>query len=291
MCASDFSALRPRKKAPRGFATPEALAGVLLALVAVVGALAAARGLLKLGAVAMAGAEQTLSATWALERMAHEIGRAGLGVRPGAAADCPDEALEYLDAGAIAVRGDLDGDDPTTAFIPERWLTGRFPLVPTGNDEVVVYLLRPSGREATRNVTFEADLDSDQWAYLPDGTPVARRDGIVERIDAGPAANGEQIRGGTLYRVTFTVDARYAGTSRFRVTEPLLDDVVLFRVEGRDDNDASLPACGGLDAADARACRAAARRIVLDLGVADFTGRVRRAHREIPLGCARRRTP
>ncbi len=291
MCASDISALRPGKQAPRGFATPEALVGVLLALVAVIGALAAARGLLKVGAFAMAGAEQTLSATWALERMAHEIGRAGLGVRPGTESDCPDEALEYLDAGALAVRGDLDGDDPTAAFIPERWLTGRFPLVPTGNDEVVVYLLRPSGREATRSITFEADLDSDQRTSLPDGTPVARRDGIVELIDAGPAAGGERIRGGTLYRVTFAIDARYAGTSRFRVTEPLLDDVVLFRVEGRDDNDARSPACGGLDDADARACRAAVRRVVLDLGVADFTGRVRWAHREIPLGCARRRTP
>lgn len=286
MSASEVVGSRRTSRAAAGFATPEALTGVLLALLAIAGALAAARGLQKLSAVAMAGAEQSVAASWALERIAREVSRAGLGVCPDRDPACPDEALEFIDAAALAVRGDLDGDDPAAALDPERLLTGRFPLVPTGNDEVVVYLMRPAGRGTARPVAFDADLDSSDRVTLPDGAQVARRDGVVESIDAGTAASADTVGGGVLYRVIFTSDARYAGTARFRVSEPLLDGVALFRVEGRDAAGIPVPPCGGRDDPGARACRAAVRRIVLDLAVADVTGRSRRAHREIQLPCA-----
>jgi hypothetical protein len=103
MSVSEPERLTDAGRQAAGFATPEGLVGVFLALVAVVGAFAAARGLQQLSAVAMAGAEQSVAAAWALDRIAREISRAGLGVCPGADPTCPDEAVEFLDAGALAV--------------------------------------------------------------------------------------------------------------------------------------------------------------------------------------------
>lgn len=263
----------------RGAAALDTILGAALALFAVAAALALANGTVRLGALASAAAETSVAGDRALARIAREVERAGLGVCPGGEPLCPDEAIELLEDDALGVRGDLDLDDVARSRRPESDLAGTFARVRTGNDEVTVYLLRGPG--ATRT-TFEADLDGPDRVTLADGTVVARRDGVVGAIDAGPrdAAVGA---GGTLYRVTFTDDVRHAGSGRFRVVEPLADGVTALRVTAYDAGGAVVAACGGLDGAAARAARAQVRRVGLALELVDERGRALRLARDIAL--------
>jgi len=265
-----------------GFGAVDVLVGTALGFVAVLSALTAARGILRAAEAATGAAEAAASGGWALDRLQRELERAGVGVCPGATPPCPDEALELLDDGAIGVRGDLDRDDPEAARDPELALAGVFAHVPTANDELAVYLRR-SGGDSDRATSFDADLDGTDRVTLPDGTPVARRDGTVEAIACGGAAPARAAVAGTLYRVTFVNDARHAGTSRFRVSEPLLDDVVDFRVEAFDAAGAAIAACGGSDTGAARACRASARRVLLTLVLAPPRARTLVLRREVRL--------
>ncbi len=261
----------------------DTLAGVALGMLAILVALSFARGTLRLGSAVSLESERVLGARWALDRLAREAARAGYGVCPGGEPDCPDEEIEFIGPGAVFVRGDLDGDDPALARDPEADLAGHFAAVPTGNGEVVGYLLRPgSGR--TDRVLFDADLDSTDRTTRADGTTIARRDGAVESIDAGPAAGGDEAPRGTLYRVSFTDDARWFGTGRFRVSEPLVDNAVQFRVDAFDAAGAPVGGCGGADDAASRACRARVRRLAVPLVLADDRGRQTRLGREVDLG-------
>lgn len=253
----------------RGFVSPETLVGLLLALGAMLMALTLARGCLVLAESVAGDATDAGGALWALDRIAAEVGRAGLGVPPAGAAGSPDEGVELLEAGAVGVRGDLDGDDRALAHDPEDQLAGVFPIVTTGNDEVVVFYRRAGSRGGSERAVFEADLDSSDRIELADGSLLARRDGLVESIDAGPFARVEDERAGTLYRVSFVHDARRAGSGRFRVTQPLLDRVRSFRVRAYDDSGAEVAPCGGGDGPSVRACRASVRRFVLELVMAD----------------------
>ncbi len=253
-----------------GFSSLEALVGAVLALVAVAASLALVRGLQRLAVYSARDAERAAAAAWALDRAVREVERAGLGVCPGREPSCPDEAIELFDEGVLAVRGDLDRDDPSLALAPETALAGEFARVDTGNDEVVVFLRRSRGRARAR---FEADLDGSARVSVSPGIAVAPRDGAVEPIDAGPADGPGDGERGTLYRVTFVNDARYLGTSRFRVVEPLADDVLDFRVRAWDAGGRPIAACGGGDDPTSRTCRAAIRRIALEL----VTGGVGRA--------------
>lgn len=277
MCGSE------RATRERGFATPEALAGVALGLLAILVVLAAARGTALLGRTAALAAERGLALRWAADRMAREIARAGHGVCPGREPLCPDEALEALTDGAIVVRGDLDGHDPARARDPERDLAGTFAAVPTANDEVVGYLLRPGGGPRPPALTFDADLDSADRVLLADGTLLARRDGVVESVDCGPAADGTATVPGTLYRVTFTHEASDFGSARFRVLEPLADGVRLFRIDAFDALGVARAACGGADDAAGRGCRAAVQRVRVTLEAQGDDGRVTRVVREVVL--------
>ncbi len=255
----------------RGFVAAEMIVGVGLALGVILGALSLARSTLILGNEVSERSEQSAAACWALDRMAGELARAGLGF--GRDPACPDEAVELLTETAIVFRADLDADEPGAREVPEALLTGHFPIVSTANDEVVAYLLRTGTRGGQERALFEADLDAPGRVRLADGTPVARRDGLVEEIDAGPLAGPTETgpsaggRLGTLYRVTFVHDARRAGTGRFRVAQPLLDRVRAFRVRAVDEIGHTLSPCGGADTPGARRCRARIRRIVLELEI------------------------
>ncbi len=282
MCGSE-SAVCGIPRGARGFATPDALAGVALGLLALLVALGAVRGTALLGRGASLAAERGLALRWAADRIARELAHAGHGVCPGRESACPDEAVEALTAGAIVARGDLDGHDPARARDPERDLAGFSAAVPTGNDEVYGYLLRPGGTARAPALLLDADLDSADRVLLPDGTLLARRDGVVESVDCGPAVNGTMVAPGTLYRVTFTHEATDFGTSRFRVLEPLADGVRLFRVDAFDGQGTALPACGGTDDAAGRACRAAVRRVRVTLEAQGDDGRATRVVREIGL--------
>ncbi len=254
--------------------------GLLVGTLVLLGALALARGFVRLEAGLAAGGGARLGAGAALARVVDAICRAGAGVPAGGV----DEAVELLEPWAIAVRGDRDGDLPGRALDPERWLDPAGGVVPVANDEVLVFLRRNAGGGGRHRARFEADLDSPDRVSLPDGTVLARRDGLVEDIDAGPAAGGEDPSPGVLYRVTFVHDARRAGTGRFRVVEPLLDRVTGFRVSARDRAGREVGPCGGGDALAARACRARVARVRVELAVEDERGGVTHLSVEAAVG-------
>ncbi len=265
---------------PRGFTSIEALVGLAVALSAIATTLVLVRGLQQLAVRAARDADRAAAAQWALDRIAREVARAGLGSCPGREPGCPDEPVELLERGWIGVRGDLDRDDPALAAEPESSLAGAFARTDTGNDEVVVFLRR--GRGLARP-SFDADLESSGRATTAAGEEVAPRDGRVEPIDAGPADLPGEGGRGTLYRVTFVNDARRIGTGRFRVVEPLVDDALDFAVRAWDGRGVPLAPCGGRDDAAARACRGAVRRIALELTVGRAGGRQQTFRRELAL--------
>jgi hypothetical protein len=271
----------------RGFATPEALVGVLLAFAVVLAALTLARGTQELSHAVRVRAERTAALLWALDQIARAVERAGIGVCPGGEPACPDETVELFTDGALGVRGDLDRDDPQAARDPEDDLEGDFPRVATGNDEVVVFLRRAGGQAAA---LFDADLDSTDRVTRADGSSLARRDGEVEPVDAGPYDLPGVGGPGTLYRVTFVDDARWAGTGRFRVVEPLADDVVDLSVAAFDAAGRAVAACGGADDTAARACRASIRRLVVRASIGGAGGTVSLA-REVALPALAREGP
>ncbi|MDQ7008282.1 MAG: hypothetical protein Q9Q40_13745 [Acidobacteriota bacterium] len=254
-----------RPAGSRGFATAGSLVGVLLSLVAVLVVLTLCRGTLRLAADLGDAATGAAAAHWALDRMAAEISRAGAGLPPAGAESSPDEAVEFLSAGALGIRGDLDAGDPVLARDPEEHIAGIFPRTTTGNDEVVIFYRRTGSRGGRLRARFEADLDSSDRLTLADGSEVARRDGVVESIDAGPFAEPGDTRPGVLYRVTFVHDARRAGTGRFRSVQPLIDDVAFFAVTAFDGRGDALSSCGGADDAGSRACRGRVRRVRLEV--------------------------
>ncbi len=263
-----------------GTTLAETTVGLLVGCLVLLAALALARGFVRLGTRVAREAGDLLGAEAALARVVTAVARAGAGVP----AEGPDEPVELLEPWAIAVRGDRDGDLPGRALDPERWLSPAGDAVPVANDEVVVFLRRNAGGGGRRRARFVADLDSPDRVRLPDGTVLARRDGVGDAIDAGPAAGEDDRSPGTFYRVTFVHDARRAGTGRFRVVEPLADRVTGFRVLARDRAGREVPPCGGGDSPAARACRARVARVRIELLVADGRGGSVALVREVAAG-------
>jgi len=267
--ASKSPLVRGRRRVDSaGFASTEALVGAALALAIVASALGLVRGMMRAVQDLTVETRDAHAARWVLDRIAREAERAGQGVDPGADPGCPDEAVELVTDSAIGLRGDLDADRPSSSRDPEAWLAGRFPIVPTGNDEVVLYLRRTKSGGGSGRALFEADLDAPDRVLLGDGTLVARRDGLVETVDAGPHAPVGYTGRGTLYRVTFVHDALKFGSGRFRVVQPLLDDVTGFEVRALDAMGIEIPPCGGLDDPAAVECRASIRRLSLTVRTA-----------------------
>lgn len=81
----------------------------------------------------------------------------------------PDEQLEYLHTAAVTIRGNFDYNDPTTTDNGretdlENSTDGRFPIVTTGNDEIVTYaLVSRSGNPAANKdtISFYADVNNE----------------------------------------------------------------------------------------------------------------------------------
>ncbi len=253
-----------RTPSQAGFADIGTLVGVALGMLVLIAGLTLSRGVLQLGETLERESGARAGAAWALELIADELARAGQGVGGGDPRLATEEALELYESGAIGVRGDRDRASPSAARRPEAELLPGAGGAATANDELRLFLRRVGSARRPRAL-FEADLDSTDRVALPDGSLLARRDGVVESIDAGPFAPPERARAGTLYRVRFVHDARRFGSGRFRVLEPLLEGVLRFRVVGFDEAGASVPPCGGGDDAASRSCRAQVVRVRLTL--------------------------
>lgn len=247
----------------RGFGSVEMIVGAALSLGTVLAALTLTQGLTRLTTNVQDAESRRLSARWSLDQIVRAIQQAGIGVCPGHDPACSDEPIEFFAPELLVLRGDRDRDDPAAARVPETLISGRVGDVLTGNDELLAFTRRASSRNDT--AIFAADLDSADHVPMPDGAPVARRDGVVESIDVGGMQAADDPRDGTLYRVAFVNDARSFGTGRFRISEPLADGVGSLRFEAFDRNDLPVADCGGADDAPARACRASIKRIRVSL--------------------------
>jgi hypothetical protein len=239
----------------------EAVVGVGLAFAVILASLMLVRGTCRLGSQLTVGSDRSLAALWALERIAQDLQRAGVGVRDGGV----DERIELLLPGAVAMRADLDRDEIDESRDPEQTIGDAGEPVTTGNDEVIVFLRRRSEEDLGELIGFQADLDAPETVTLDDGTVVAKRDGVTERIEPGRAMSPENDSSATLYRVSFVHDADRFGTSRFRSAQPLLDRVASLRLRAFDAGGNEVAACGGEDDATARACRRSIRRLLLEL--------------------------
>ena len=138
-----------------GFASVEAVIGVGLAFAVILASLALVRGACRLGSDLSRGSDRSVAALWALECIATDLRKAGLGL--GTAS--PDEAVELFNPGALAIRADLDRDDPDSAQEPEARIAGGSERVTTGNDEVLAFLRRSPDHGYGEETRFWADLE------------------------------------------------------------------------------------------------------------------------------------
>lgn len=254
--------MRPRGRRSAGFASPEALVGVAVGCLVLTLGLAAASGLVGLAHRVVDRSFRLTAARWALARMEREVRRAGIGV-----SGPTDEPVEFFTNWALAVRADLDRDEPGLDADPEADLVRAGTPPATANDEVVVFLRRDAKGGGGERVSFQADVDGTDRLARSDGALLARRDGSVEWVDAGPCAAPGAGGAGTLYRVTFVHDARHFGTGRFRVVEPLADGIAAMTVQALDGRGRPLETCGGADDAKGLRCRAAIRQVEIELVV------------------------
>lgn len=247
----------------RGIATPEGIIGLFLGFLVLLAGFALAADLMKLGRRAALEAGRRMERDRALQRLVEETAGAGIGVCSGQPVPCTEESVELLAPAGFFIRADLDRDDPEEAAAPELLLGTAF--VPTGNDEVVGYLVRPP-RSGGTDLSLDADFISADRTTTPQGE-ISRRDGVVERVDLGRAQEGTIDPPATLYRVTFVHDARWFGSARFRVAEPFLDEVRYFHVEGRNAAGETVADCGGADDAASKSCRCGIRMLSVTIGL------------------------
>ena len=112
-----------------------------------------------------------------------------------------DEQLEYIDDHALTIRGNfdhsIDADDDFGREEDYEPAGGEFPVVTTGNDEIVTYVLRSDNGANTDSITFYADTRKPRATY--DG-------GSDEQLVTIPNVNlctaGCDEPPYTLYRVT-----------------------------------------------------------------------------------------
>lgn len=246
--------------------------GVGLAFAVILASLALVRGTCRLGSDLSRGSDRSVAALWALECIAADLAKAGLGVR----GSNTDEAIELSSPGVLAFRADMDRDDPGVAEEPEERIAGGSDRVTTGNDEVLAFLRRSPDHGYGEEKHFWADMDSNDTATMEDGTVVAKRDDALEAVAIGKAMPPDDDRSATLYRMSFLNDATRFGTARFYSAQPLLDRVTSFEVRALDAGGEEVGPCGGEDDLASRDCRAEVRRFVLELRLEDVTDVFRR---------------
>ena len=214
------------------------VAGALLLLVFVValGQLDLARHSFKTGE---GRAELQIGLRVAIDRLAREIGQAGLNV---GARSTVDEAIEFAGPTAIVFRADLDWET-ADAERPERELAGALGEVATGNDEIVGYFLARPGGGRPGALRFDADVI---------GVP---RDGRVEAIVVDRVDLAQTDPPYTLYRLQLRPDSARA------LRMPLIDNVRSLRFEYFDHAGKLIAPPGG--GPEGRVAREAIRRVRL----------------------------
>lgn len=185
----------------------------------------------------------------AFDRLSSDLRLAGYNHNPDGRKDRPDEAIEGAFDTAIVIRADFDALDPAESLDNERELARfgvGFDVVPTGNDEIVTYVLAKADDPNPDVLSFDADV-----VDVP-------RDGEVESVTVDNVALGHSAPPYTLYRITLDRDG---APSR----APLIENVRSLRFTYYGGEGQIVPAPGGADDADGRRLRSSIRRIGVEI--------------------------
>ena len=200
----------------------------------------------------------------AFDRMIADLRLAGYNTNPDGDAARVDEQVEGAWDTAVTVRADYDFEDPTARVTPESSLPGTvYNVVPTGNDEIVTYVLAKPGPTGPDTLTLQLDTDR----------PRTRTTKTVTIPNVALVQNDPPY---TLYRVTLAdVNGAYPSSpqaSSAFVFEPVADNIRSMQVQYWPDSGAMLgpntPASGGDDIGglDAQSLnRSKIRRITVNL--------------------------
>ena len=246
-----------RTELSRGTTLVEMLVALAVASIVLSAVLAVFDRLQRLHLRAGETAEAQRAARAAIERLAGELGLAGLGAHPRGTGSGPDEAIEAALPTAIVFRADLDGES-AEARTPEHALSsGAVGAVQVGNDEIVAYALAQRGGSGPDTLRFAADV-------VP-----AARDGVVEPVDLSRIDLTQARPPYTLYRLHLHNDPGRYGGGGFVVRSPVIDGVrslALRYVDGRG-AEVDPASIGGDESPAARTARASIRRIDVELVV------------------------
>lgn len=196
---------------------------------------------------------QQQNVRFAMDRMAETIRDAGANYNTLGANNVPDEQVEGAWEAAVFVRGDFDNSRET----PLESTT--FPIVTTGNDEIVGYVLRKPGGDTNNPISLTMKMDltpaTGRDATIT-GTTLAGEETATVKVAAADLAD-ETDPPYQLTRVTF--DA--SGNPQYEV---VAEDV--FRLSFnylKSDGTAAITTFGGADAD--RAQRASVRQVDVNL--------------------------
>jgi hypothetical protein len=194
---------------------------------------------------------QQQNVRFAMDRMAETVRDAGANYNTLGANNLADEQVEGAWEAALFVRGDYDN-------LPESTLTSTtFPIVTTGNDEIVGYVLRKAGGDGNNPITLTMKIDTSvpRNATLT-GTTLAGEETVTVHAAAAALAD-ETDPPYQLTRVTFDS----SGNPQYEV---VAEDV--FRLSFAYLNGAGAAAITTFGGADAqRDDRATVRQVDLNL--------------------------
>lgn len=243
------------RRGEQGLTLIEILVSVAILAVAIVVALLvydASRKSFKRGENA---AEQQQAVRIAFDRLTADLRMAGYNTNPDGDLGRTDEQIEAAFDGAVVIRADFDGEDPSLATVPETALAtgGALTTVSTGNDEIVVYALGKPNWTGGQTLTFSADVRQSP------------RDNVVETVSIPNLALTQSAAEApyTLYRITLNNDTGTWGSPSFITRTPLVENVRSLSFTYFDGNRAPVlaSAMGGAETAAARAARASVRRV------------------------------
>ncbi len=145
---------------------------------------------------------------FAYEQISLDLRRAGYNVYPDDESKRPDEQIEGMWSGAIAIRADFDEEPAGDDYICEDTNgdrmcdggTGNFLNVSTRNEEIRIYALAKKPNDSGETIKFLADLSKPRNAFVGDLDH-------MEIIEIKGVAINQNNPPYTLYRITIDKDA------------------------------------------------------------------------------------
>lgn len=250
-----------RRAAQRGMTLMETLVAVAIFAIVFLAALtlytSANRAYLQTDAAAV----QQQNVRFAMDRMMQTLHDAGAGYNALGSAKLADEQIEGAWDAAIFTRGDFDNQRENTGTSLE---SATFPIITTGNDEIVGYVLLKNGTGSVP-ISIKADFSAPRDAIYTTQTNITGEE--TKTINVAAATVAEQTNPPyQLARVTFNA----AGAAQYEI---IAENIYRMKFEyyGATGNSAILGASAGTGGADnERDERAAVRRIRVRLmGMAD----------------------